>query len=104
MPSIARGGCAFGEGYCSPAYSKCNTSTATPNDSIRAGARVPAHLRRGTGMKAEQSPAYVHENIAKIAKMEEESLESRSLVERVGDGIASFAGSMGFVVLHLLWF
>lgn len=48
------------------------------------------------------------ENIATIAKLEERLLENRNTIERIGDAIGSFAGSMSFVVLHVfifvLWF
>ena len=48
------------------------------------------------------------ENIETVARLEQQFLEERSLVERVGDSIGTFAGSMGFVVLHVivftLWF
>lgn len=48
------------------------------------------------------------ENIETIARLEQQFLEERSLVERVGDAIGAFAGSMAFVVLHViaftLWF
>lgn len=55
-------------------------------------------------MKTELPPDPVKENIANIAKIEEECLERRSRLERIGDAIGSFSGSMTFVVLHLLWF
>lgn len=48
------------------------------------------------------------ENIETVAKLEEQFLQSRNTVERIGDAVGSFAGSMKFVVLHLfifmLWF
>lgn len=48
------------------------------------------------------------ENIATIAKLEQQHLEERTPVERIGDAIGGFAGSMTFVVLHVviftLWF
>ena len=48
------------------------------------------------------------ENIETVARLEQRFLEERSLVERVGDVIGTFAGSMAFVVLHVivftLWF
>jgi uncharacterized membrane protein len=43
-------------------------------------------------------------NIQTVAKLEQESLLSRSLGDRIGDTIAGFAGSMRFVALHLIWF
>jgi len=48
------------------------------------------------------------ENIETIARLEEQSLQNRNAVERIGDAVGSFAGSMTFVVLHIalfvLWF
>jgi uncharacterized membrane protein len=48
------------------------------------------------------------ENIETVAKMEERFLQNRNPVERIGDAIGSFAGSMSFVALHgaifALWF
>jgi uncharacterized membrane protein len=48
------------------------------------------------------------QNIERVADLEKKFLESRTTVERIGDVIGSFAGSMLFVVLHLvgftLWF
>jgi uncharacterized membrane protein len=55
-------------------------------------------------MRPARTPAHVQENIETIARIEEESLGNRSRVERIGDAIGSFAGSMTFVALHLLWF
>ena len=50
------------------------------------------------------TPGPVQENIATIARMEEEFLEKRNRTERLGDAIGSFVGTMTFVVLHLIWF
>ncbi len=44
------------------------------------------------------------ENIATVAKLEERFLEDRTAIERVGDAIGAFAGSMLFVVLHVTAF
>lgn len=44
------------------------------------------------------------ENIETIAKLEHRFLADRSLVERLGDGIGSFVGTMMFVLIHLAWF
>jgi uncharacterized membrane protein len=53
-----------------------------------------------------QSPAA--ENINTIARLEQQFLERRTVVQRIGDTIGAFAGSMAFVVLHIvvltLWF
>lgn len=44
------------------------------------------------------------ENISTVVDMEERFLLDRNRVERIGDAIASFVGSMSFVVLHLIGF
>jgi uncharacterized membrane protein len=44
------------------------------------------------------------ENIETIAKFEQECLEERTLLERIGDAIGGFVGTMQFVFLHALWF
>lgn len=48
------------------------------------------------------------QNIEIVAKLEQEFLEDRTSVERIGDAIGSFVGSMTFVVLHVfiftMWF
>jgi uncharacterized membrane protein len=41
------------------------------------------------------------ENIATVAKLEKGFLEGRSRTERVADAIASFAGTISFIVLHI---
>jgi uncharacterized membrane protein len=47
---------------------------------------------------------HVQEHIDLIAKQEQEFFENRTPMERAGDAIASFAGSLRFVALHLLGF
>jgi uncharacterized membrane protein len=47
---------------------------------------------------------HVQEHIDLIAKHEQEFFENRTATERAGDAIASFAGSLQFVALHLLGF
>ena len=44
------------------------------------------------------------ENIASIAELEREVLDERTVVERVGDAVGAFAGSMSFVILHVVVF
>jgi uncharacterized membrane protein len=44
------------------------------------------------------------ENIETIARMEQEFLEGRSLIERIGDTIGTFVGTMAFVALHAVGF
>jgi uncharacterized membrane protein len=45
-----------------------------------------------------------NQNIATVAKLEERFLQSRNIVERIGDAVGGFAGSMKFVLLHILIF
>ncbi|AFL86951.1 putative membrane protein [Terriglobus roseus DSM 18391] len=47
---------------------------------------------------------HVQEHIDLIAKHEQEFFENRTRMERAGDAIASFAGSLRFVALHLVCF
>jgi uncharacterized membrane protein len=50
------------------------------------------------------SQEHVQEHIDLIAKHEHEFLATRTLGERLGDTIAGYAGSLGFVLLHLVFF
>lgn len=47
---------------------------------------------------------HIQEHIELIAKHEEDFLAQRTQAERMGDSIAAFAGSIRFVVLHVLFF
>ena len=47
------------------------------------------------------SQSHVQEHIDVIAKHEQEFLDRRTKAERLGDSIASFAGSIPFVAIHL---
>lgn len=49
-------------------------------------------------------PTPAVDNIETIARLEKQFLEQRTLVQRVGDAIGGFAGSMKFVVLHVAIF
>jgi len=49
-------------------------------------------------------PSHVTEHIETIAKHEQDFLANRTPSERLADGVASFAGSMVFVFVHLLVF
>lgn len=50
------------------------------------------------------SQDHVQEHIALVAKHEQEFLAKRSHSERVTDAIAAFAGSLTFVVIHVIAF
>jgi uncharacterized membrane protein len=47
---------------------------------------------------------HVQAHIDLIAQHEQEFLEARTTAERLGDQIASFVGSLPFIVLHVLFF
>jgi uncharacterized membrane protein len=47
---------------------------------------------------------HVQEHIDLIARHEQQFFESRTRAERIGDAVACFAGSMRFVVMHLVLF
>ncbi len=50
------------------------------------------------------SQEHVQEHIALVAKHEQEFLAKRSQAERLTDAIAAFAGSLTFVVIHVIVF
>jgi uncharacterized membrane protein len=51
---------------------------------------------------AEERPE--QQNINTIARLEHETLHTRSFANRISDTITRFSGSMVFILLHLLWF
>ena len=61
---------------------------------------------RETELTSEQlmSHEHVQEQIDLIARQEQEFAEKRTASERAGDAIAGFAGSMRFVLLHVVLF
>ncbi|MBV1798583.1 DUF1003 domain-containing protein [Siccirubricoccus sp. G192] len=50
------------------------------------------------------APPMAARNIEEVACLEQEAAARRSLADRVADLIAGFAGTVIFVLLHLLWF
>jgi uncharacterized membrane protein len=50
------------------------------------------------------SQEHIQEHIELIAKHEQEFLARRTRAERVGDAVAGYAGSLAFVLFHLLLF
>jgi uncharacterized membrane protein len=46
----------------------------------------------------------VQSNIQAIAEMQQHLEERRGLVDRLADLIGGFSGSMGFVLVHVVWF
>jgi uncharacterized membrane protein len=49
-------------------------------------------------------PAPVRENITTIAQLEHKLQRRRSRLDRISDGISRFAGSVGFIVAHIITF
>lgn len=45
-----------------------------------------------------------HRNIKAICEMEQEALNNRSRMARVGDAIVANAGKLWFILLHVVWF
>lgn len=46
----------------------------------------------------------IHRNIREICAEEQRALEARSLAARIGDAIATHAGKMWFIAIHVVWF
>ena len=51
-----------------------------------------------------RAPTMVRENIETVVRMENAALERRSAADRIADAIATFTGTIGFVLLHVVWF
>jgi uncharacterized membrane protein len=51
-----------------------------------------------------RAPTMVRENIETVVRMENAALERRSAADRTADAIATFTGTIGFVLLHVVWF
>jgi uncharacterized membrane protein len=62
----------------------------------------PGHTSGGI-VRAHPLPS-AQQNIETVARLEQEFLEERTPVERIGDAIGSFVGTMWFVIIHLAWF
>ncbi|WP_232296287.1 DUF1003 domain-containing protein [Terriglobus sp. TAA 43] len=70
---------------------------------------LSSHLHKRPYSPLQEHPTalshqHVQEHIDLIARHEQEFSEKRTAAERAGDVIAGFAGSMRFVVLHLVFF
>lgn len=57
-----------------------------------------------TAGKTPETPRIAQENIRAVAGLQREILHEGGLSQRIADRIAAFAGTMLFVVLHLIWF
>jgi uncharacterized membrane protein len=55
-------------------------------------------------MRDARLPVSVKQNIESVAGIEKELSNQRSLVNRIGERITAFAGSLTFVLVHILWF
>lgn len=51
-----------------------------------------------------ETPRAAQDNIRTVAEMEAEFLRGRSASEQLSDKIADFAGSLKFVMIHVVWF
>ena len=51
-----------------------------------------------------ETASTTHRNIKEICDLEKKALSRRTLAARIGDAIATQAGRMWFIVLHLIWF
>src|ERR1019366_1428955 len=69
------------------------------NNTCVAGSASDGRLKRG--LMSENS-THTQSHIDSIARQEHEFLEQRTLLERASDRIAGFAGSMFFVLIHVL--
>ncbi len=50
------------------------------------------------------APETVVENIETVLRLERAAIPRRTLADRIADGIAGFAGRVGFVLVHFVWF
>ena len=49
-------------------------------------------------------PEYLRQNIQSVAQIEQQFAEKRSIVDRISDNVSSFAGSVYFVIVHIVVF
>jgi len=49
-------------------------------------------------------PQSVRQNISTVLRLEATALRHRTPADKVADAIAAFTGTVGFVLLHLVWF
>jgi uncharacterized membrane protein len=61
-------------------------------------------LNIGTEARKMESPNHVQEHIDTIVKHEQDFLSRRTSIDRMGDSIAAFIGSLNFVIFHLACF
>jgi len=46
----------------------------------------------------------IRKSIQEISEIEKESLQARSVGERIGDLVVNRSGRMWFIVFHIIWF
>ncbi len=68
---------------------------------VRIAAILDVH---GRSSEPGATPPSAESNINTVIRLEERSLKERTLSDRLSDSIASFVGSMPFVVIHIVWF
>src|ERR1035438_10624531 len=93
LPRVLRG-----LGSCS-IRERANRESENAPDTCVARRTSDGRLKRG--LMSENS-THTQSHIDSIAKQEHEFLEQRTFLERVGDRVAGFAGSMFFVLFHIL--
>jgi uncharacterized membrane protein len=49
-------------------------------------------------------PISIQENITTVAQLEDELQQRRSRLDRISDGVSTFAGSVGFIIAHIIAF
>ncbi len=58
----------------------------------------------GTDRSAAAAPPVAVRNIEEVVRLEEAASRRRTAADRIADLIAGFVGTVGFVLLHLVWF
>jgi len=58
----------------------------------------------GNDQPGEAASRVAARNIEDVIRLEQEAARARTLADRIADLIAGFAGTVFFVLLHLLWF
>jgi uncharacterized membrane protein len=55
-------------------------------------------------MDRRTTPRSAQDNINTIVRLEDQALKNRTWADRLSDVIASFVGSLPFVIMHVIWF
>lgn len=67
------------------------------DDEIHRDERKPPEASRKPDVQA-------HRNIEAIARLEKKAIHRRSAAEQLADKVTGLAGSMPFIILHVVWF